>query len=67
MNSIVYNGCTEPEGMELDWHEYFGKCSECGDESCTFISYERADGGAVNKYKISNCAKCGYFQNTGHL
>ena len=65
--TVVYGICVEPEGMELDRSEYHKKCPECEYEYGKCISYERNDGGSINRYNILTCDECGYRHNTGEL
>ncbi|MCE4281924.1 hypothetical protein ABQW67_20050 [Xanthomonas hortorum] len=57
--TIVYGGCIEPGGMELDEDGYEIECPKC-QRTAHRSDWEAVEGGAVNVYWHESCAHCGY-------
>ncbi|CAD0362084.1 hypothetical protein LYZ84_19650 [Xanthomonas hortorum pv. pelargonii] len=57
--TIVYGGCVEPGGMELDEDGYEIECPKC-QRTAHRSDWEAVEGGAVNVYWRESCAHCGY-------
>ncbi|WP_146037718.1 hypothetical protein [Xanthomonas citri] len=56
--TIVYGGCVEPGGMELDNDVYSIDCPECGRDASKH-SWQRCEG-SINHYWSVHCNHCGY-------
>ena len=57
---LVYGGCIEPGGMELDNDTYETECPHCEYPKAVKRAWQGCEGGSVNNYWRVNCEQCGY-------
>ncbi len=56
---IVYGGCIEPGGMELEDRYWEAPCPRCC-EPAEHGMLERAHTGSINHYPTIRCSHCGH-------
>jgi len=56
---IVYGGCIEPGGMELEDEEWEDTCPKCG-APARHRYVQRLEGGCIDPYFPINCDSCGH-------
>ena len=57
--TIVYGGCIEPGGIELDDETVSVKCPVCQGNAVQRY-WESCDGGSINRYSTFACSDCGH-------
>ena len=60
MGTIVYGGCVEPGGIELDDETFRVDCPRCGSADAVQHVWEACEAGCINGYKNLYCEACGY-------
>jgi hypothetical protein len=63
---IVYGGCIETGGVELEDHLWEAPCPCCM-MPAEHGMLERAHTGSINLYPVVRCAHCGHSQGFGAL
>ena len=61
--TIVYGGCIEPEGMEIDDVRDVATCPNCDGEAVRWF-VEDASSGSVNAYFGLRCDGCGHAEGS---
>lgn len=59
MGQLVFGGCIEPGGMELDDERDECECAGCGGVAIR-RDWERAEGGSINFYWSEICTICNH-------
>lgn len=62
--TVVYGGCVEPGGMELEMCSWEEVCPDCG-KTAVFSMRETAHGGCINLESSAFCQHCGFSEDDG--
>lgn len=60
MGQVVYGGCIEPGGMELDDDKYECECPACGGVAIR-RDWDSVEGGSINPYWSLSCTVCPHY------